>query len=166
MGQIKRLSTACYTLSKQKKMSLCICLNGINVSTGYSDNVSKMVNMKTLKVCFKKSHDCHILIGQFLPISIRGILLVKVRDTIMKLCSFFNAISQKVVDPMKLTKLQDDLILMMCNLATIFPPSFFDLMSYLLVHIVHEMKYVGHVFLHKIYPFEMLMTVLKKYVRN
>jgi hypothetical protein len=82
------------------------------------------------------------------------------------LCSFFNAISQKVVDPMKLTKLQDDLILMMCNLATIFPPSFFDLMSYLLVHIVHEMKYVGHVFLHQIYPFEMLMTVLKKYVRN
>jgi hypothetical protein len=29
----------------------------------------------------------------------------------MKLCSFFNAISQKVVDPMKLTKLQDDFIL-------------------------------------------------------
>jgi hypothetical protein len=43
---------------------------------------------------------------------------------IMKLCSFFNAISQKVVDPMKLTKLQDDLILTMCNLETIFPASF------------------------------------------
>jgi hypothetical protein len=58
-----------------------------------------------LKVCFKKPHDCHILIGQFLPIAIRGILPVKVRDTIMKLCLFFNAISQKVVDPMNLTKL-------------------------------------------------------------
>jgi hypothetical protein len=78
--------------------------------------------MNALKLCFKKSHDCHISIGQFLPIAIRGILLVKVRDTIMKLCLFFNAISQKVVDPMKLTKLQDDLILIMCNLETIFPP--------------------------------------------
>jgi hypothetical protein len=74
----KQLPTACYTLSKQEKMSLWNCLHGIKVPTGYSDNVSGMVNMKTLKVRFKKSHDCHILIGQFLPIVIRGILLVKV----------------------------------------------------------------------------------------
>jgi hypothetical protein len=81
--------------------------------------------------------------------------------------SVFNAISQNVVDPMKLTKLQDDLILMMCNPETIFPPSFFDLMPHLLVHIVHEMKYLGPVFLHQMYPFErLIMTVLKKYVRN
>jgi hypothetical protein len=84
----------------------------------------------------------------------------------MKLCSFFNAISQKVVDPMKLTKLQDDLIFTMCNLETIFPPSFFDLMPHLLVHIAPEMKYLGHVFLHQMYPFEKFMTVLKKYVCN
>jgi hypothetical protein len=122
--------------------------------------------MKTMKIHFKKSHDCHILIGQFLPIAIRGILPIKIRDTIMKLCSFFNAISQKVVDPMKLTKLQDDLILTMCNLKTIFPPSFFDLMPHLFVHIVHEMKYLGPVFLHQMYPFKMFMTVLKNYVHN
>jgi hypothetical protein len=84
----------------------------------------------------------------------------------MKLCSFFNTISQKVVDPMKLAKLQDDLILTMCNLEIIFPPSFFDLMSHLLIHIVHEMKYLGPVFLHQMYPFVWFMTVLKKYVRN
>jgi hypothetical protein len=165
MGQ-KKLLTACYTLSKQEKMSLCNCLRGIKVSTSYSDNVSGMVNIKTLKVHFKKSHDCHILIGPFLPIVITCILPVKVRDMIMKLCSFFNAISQKVVDPMKLAKLQDDLILTMCNLETIFPPSFFDPMPHLLVHIVHEMKYLGHVFLHQMYPFERFMTVLKKYVRH
>jgi hypothetical protein len=86
-------------------MSLCNCLHGIKVPTGYSDNVSGMVNMKTLKVRFKMAHDCHILIGQFLPIAIRGILPVQVRDMIMKLCSFFNTISQKVVDPIMLTKL-------------------------------------------------------------
>jgi hypothetical protein len=66
----------------------------------------------------------------------------------MKLCFFFNAISQKVVDPMKITKHEYDLILMMCNLETIFPLSFFDLMPHLLVHIVHEMKYLGPMFPH------------------
>jgi hypothetical protein len=39
-------------------------------------------------------------------------------------------------------------------------------MPHLLVHIVHEMKYLGHVFLHQIYPFEWFMIVLKKYVCN
>jgi hypothetical protein len=145
----KKLPTTFYTLSKQEKMSLCNCSHGIKVLTGYSNNVSGMVNMKTLKVHFKKLYDCHILIEQFLPIAIRGTLPVKVRDTIMKLCSFFNAISQEVVDPMKLTNLQDDLILTMCNLVTIFPPSFFDLMPHLLIHIVDEMKYLGPMFLHQ-----------------
>jgi hypothetical protein len=74
----------------------------------------------------------------------------------------FNTISQKVVDPMKLTKLQDDWILTMCNLETIFPPSFFDLMAHLLVHIVHKMKYLGPVSLHHIYPFEMVYDCSKK----
>jgi hypothetical protein len=143
----KKFPTAYYTLSKQEKISLCNCLHGIKVSTGYSDNVSGMVNMKTLKVRFKTSQDCHIWIRQFLPIAIRGILPVKVLYMIMKLCSFFNAISQEVVDPMKLTKLQEDSILMMCNLGTILPPSFFDLMPHLNMHIVYEMKYLGPVFL-------------------
>jgi hypothetical protein len=31
---------------------------------------------------------------------------------------------------------------------------------------MHEMKYLGHVFLHQIYPFERFMTVLKKHVHN
>jgi hypothetical protein len=44
----KKFPTACYTLSKHEKMSLCNCLYGIKVLTGYSDNVSGMVNMKTL----------------------------------------------------------------------------------------------------------------------
>jgi hypothetical protein len=74
----KKLPIPCYTQSKQENMSLYNWLHGIKVLIGNSDNVSGMVNMKTLKVCFKKSHDCHILIGQFLPIAIRGILLVKV----------------------------------------------------------------------------------------
>jgi hypothetical protein len=59
----KKLPTACYTLSKQENRSLCNCLHGIKVLMGYLDNVSRMVNMKALKVHFKKSHDCHILMG-------------------------------------------------------------------------------------------------------
>jgi hypothetical protein len=49
----------------------------------------------------------------------------------------------------------------MCNIETIFPPLILDLMPHLLIHILHEMKYLGPVFLHQMYPFERFMTALK-----
>lgn len=43
---------------------------------------------------------------QLLLVAIRGILPEKVRDPIIKLCSFFNAVSHKVRDPETLDKLK------------------------------------------------------------
>ena len=70
--------------------------------------------MKDKKLVGMKSHDCHVMMTQMLPIAIRGILLDKVRDPIIKLCSFFNAISQKVIDLSKLTKLQEGVVHTIC----------------------------------------------------
>ena len=44
-----------------------------------------------------------------MPVAIRGILLEKVHDLIIKLCSFFNTISHKVIDMATLDKLEKDL---------------------------------------------------------
>jgi hypothetical protein len=65
-NESKKLPTVCYTQSKQETMSLCYCLLGIKVSISYSANVSRFVSMKTLKVCFKKSHDRHMFMVQIL----------------------------------------------------------------------------------------------------
>ncbi|RLN34692.1 putative polyprotein [Panicum miliaceum] len=48
----------------------------------------------------------------------------------------------------------------------VFQPSFFNIMTHLLVHIVKEISILGPVFLHNMFPFERYMAVLKKYVRN
>ena len=47
-----------------------------------------------------------------------------------------------------------------------FPPSFFDIMEHLMVHIVPEILNLGHMFLHNIYPFERYNGVLKRYVTD
>ena len=57
-----------------------------------------------------KSHDCHVLMTQLLPVALRGILLANIRATIIKLCAFLNAISQKAIDPMSLIRLQEDVV--------------------------------------------------------
>ena len=48
----------------------------------------------------------------------------------------------------------------------IFPPSFFNIMTHLLVHLVKEIDILGLVFLNNMFPFERFMGVLKKCVRN
>ena len=53
-----------------------------------------------------KSHDCHVLMTQLLPVALRVILPENVRLAVVKLCAFLNEISQKAIDPNKLTRLQ------------------------------------------------------------
>lgn len=76
--------------------------------------------MKEKKIVGMKSHDCHVLMTQLLPVAIRGILLDKVRDPIIKLCSFFNVVYQKVIYPSTLDKLQEGAILTLCQLEMYF----------------------------------------------
>ena len=99
----KYLGPTSYSMSKVEKIAKC--LHGIKVPSGYSANIKRLVNMKDLKLTGMKSHDCHVMMTHMLPIVIRGIVSSKVRNPIIKMCSFFNAISQKAIDPTKLDKL-------------------------------------------------------------
>ena len=113
-----------------------------------------------------KSHDHHTLLEHLLPVAIRSVLPKKVRYAITKLCFFFKSICCKVVDVSKLDNLQTNIVITMCELEQYFPPSFFDIMVHLIVHLVREVKLCGPVYLRWMYPFERYMKVLKGYVRN
>ena len=85
--------------------------------------------MKDLKLVGLKSHDCHVLMQQLLPVAIRGILPKDVCHAITRLCLFFNAICCKVIDPKKLDDLENEAAIILCQLEMYFPPSFFDIMD-------------------------------------
>ncbi|RVW43644.1 hypothetical protein CK203_097059 [Vitis vinifera] len=67
----------------------------------------------------------------------------------------------KVVDVSTLDKLQNDLVVILCLLEKYFPPSFFDIMLHLTIHLVREVRLCGPVYLRWMYPFERFMKVLK-----
>nr|AAM93442.1 putative transposon-related TNP2 protein [Oryza sativa Japonica Group] len=160
------LSPASYTLSKAEKESMFECLESIKVPSGYSMNIKRIISTKEKKFTNLKSHDCHVLMTQLLLVVIRGILPDNVRATITKLCAFMNAISQKVIDPERLEALQNEVVQCLVSFELIFPPSFFNIMTHLLCHLVKEISILGPVYLHNMFPFERYMGVLKKYVRN
>jgi hypothetical protein len=83
----------------------------------------------------------------------------------VNVCAFLNAISQKVIDQESLSGLQIDVVQCLVSFE-LFPPSFFNIMTHLLVHLVEQIRILGPVFLHNMFPFERFIGVLKKYVRN
>jgi hypothetical protein len=101
-----------------------------------------------------------------LTVALRGLLPKNVCVSIVKLCAFLNAISQKVINPDILPRLQKDVAQCLVSFELVFPPSFFNIMTHLLVHLVEEIAILGPVFLHNMFPFERFMGVLKKYVHN
>ncbi|KAL0558748.1 hypothetical protein IC582_003330 [Cucumis melo] len=91
----KRIS-ASYELAYWKKLHekvlICRTLSDLKVPEGYSSNFRSLVSLENLTLSGLKSHDCHVLMQQLLPIAIRGVLPNNVRVAITRLCSFFNAI--------------------------------------------------------------------------
>ncbi|XP_063941318.1 uncharacterized protein LOC135149522 [Daucus carota subsp. sativus] len=160
------LPPSVFNLSKAEKKVVLSSLMHMKLPYGHASNIKNCVSMDELKMFGMKSHDCHILLQQLLPVAIRSVLPKHVRVTIIRLCFFFNALCCKIVDVSKLDKLQTDVIVTLCDLEKIFPASFFDVMIHLVVHLVRELRLCGPVFYRWMYASERFNKVLKSYVRN
>nr|KAJ0225269.1 hypothetical protein LSAT_V11C100049470 [Lactuca sativa] len=155
---VSKKETAKKEKSKKKKKGL---KSNIKVPHGYCSNFKNLMLDDVSKMNGLKSNDCHVLMQQLLPFSIKGVLDLKVRRTILSLYHFFNELCSKVIDVSKLGKLQSDIVLTLCLLEKYFPPSFFDVMNHLMVHLVREVRLCGPVHFRWMYPFERYMKTLK-----
>ena len=100
-----------------------------------------------------------------LPVAIKNVLPVKVRETVLSLY-FFNAIEQKVIDDKLLTALDRQLHETHCLMEAFFSPTFFDIMVHLTVHFVQEIHYLDPSYLHQMFLYERYMGILKSFVNN
>ncbi|KAM6571152.1 hypothetical protein CsatA_015232 [Cannabis sativa] len=98
--------------------------------------------------------------GDMAPLPLSGEqILQQVQLVDFKLCG-------KELELDKLDALHEHVVKTLCNLEKFFPPSFFDIMIHLMVHLVREARLCGPVWARWMYPFERNMKVLKSYVRN
>ncbi|CAL2271438.1 unnamed protein product [Prunus armeniaca] len=139
-----RLPPGPWNLSRAEKREVCNSFYGMKVPEGYSSNIKNLVSLQDSRLLGLKSHDCHTLMQQLLPVAIRSVLEKPARYAITRLCFFFNAICAKTVDVSKLDKLEEDVV----------------------VHLVREVRLCGPVYFRWMYPFERYMKVLKGYVQN
>ncbi|CAN1788228.1 hypothetical protein LINPERHAP1_LOCUS17958 [Linum perenne] len=103
---------------------------------------------------------------QLLPLLIRKLLPKHVRVPLIQLCSLFKDLCSKTGNIDNLNRLEGQISLTLCHLERIFPPSFFDIMVHLTVHLVSEVKLGGPVQGRWMYPVERFLSTLKSYVGN
>jgi hypothetical protein len=71
-----------------------------------------------------------------------------------------------VIDEDSLDELDKNLLETMVLLEAYFPPSFFDVSVHLIAHMIKEIRYLGPVFLHHMYPYKRFMGTLIKYTKS
>ncbi|KAK1667174.1 hypothetical protein QYE76_055333 [Lolium multiflorum] len=113
-----------------------------------------------------KSHVFHVMMTHIILVAIRGIMDDHVRATLTGLCNFFDVITRKSISVKKLARLQEEIVVILCELEMYFPPAFFDVMVHLLVHIMDDITNLGSAFLHNMMPFERMNEVIKGYIHN
>jgi len=83
-----------------------------------------------------KSHDCQF-IETLVPIAF-GALPDDALKPLTKISQFFKNLCSTILRENMLEEMHRNIIITLCKLETIFPPSFFNVMEYLPVHLIEE----------------------------
>jgi hypothetical protein len=90
-------------------------------------------------------HDYHVLMQQILLLVLRDLLQPGSRLVIMQMCKVFCHICTKVYNSADFKSLEVDVVENMALLEMEFSPSFFDIMTHLLYHLIQELDLSGPV---------------------
>lgn len=154
-----------YVLTKEERQGFVDQVRSLRTPTQYVGQLKKRVyvdgSMKGLK-----SHDYHVLMQQVLPLCVRNRLAKEVRTAIIMLSRVFRRICAKTIDSNDIAELRSDVAITLCMLEKVFAPSFFNIMSHLVLHLVEEVEICGPVHTRWMYPIERYLKTLKGYVRN
>ncbi|XP_052728261.1 uncharacterized protein LOC128195210 [Vigna angularis] len=154
-----------YTLSADQTKEVCHWVKALRMPDGYSSNLSRCVDVNRGKLIGMKSHDCHVFMECLLPIAFSS-LPSHVLNPIAEISHFFRDLCSTTLNKDDLAKMEENIPLILCKMERIFPPSFFDSMEHLPIHLPYEARLGGPVHYRWMYPFERFMGYAKRSVKN
>ena len=113
-------------------------MKSVKFPDGFAANLRKNIVDRNSKVVGLKSHDCHVIMQRILPIAIRLFMEKYIVETITELSNFFQLICSRKLNVNDLKKVEQNVVLILCKLKTIFPLAFFDNIVHLIMHLPKE----------------------------
>lgn len=155
-----------FEMNNKGKDLFLISLKEVSMPEGSASNISRRVRLQDRSIGGLKSHDNQLLLQQLIPVAIRNSLPKNVVEVLIDLSKFFKQLCSKVNTAEDLENALDQIAVTLCDLEKIFPPSFFDIMEHLIVHLAEEAIIAGSVVFRWMFPIERYLGTLKEYVRN
>ncbi|KAL2318436.1 hypothetical protein Fmac_032312 [Flemingia macrophylla] len=142
-----------YTLPIEESKLVCHWKKELRFSDGYSSNLARCADVEKGRMHGMKSHDCHVFMECLLPIAFSS-LSVHVLNPLTEISHFFKDLCCTTLRADDLVKMELNIPIILCKLERIFPPTFFDLMEHLPIHLAYEARLGGPVQYRWMYPFE------------
>ncbi|KAJ0947697.1 hypothetical protein HanRHA438_Chr01g0018681 [Helianthus annuus] len=155
-----------YTLKKDDVKKVCSLLKKLKFPDGYASNIGSCVNMKLNSFHSFKSHDCHVFRQRLLPLAIRGFVSKETYEAVTVLCMFFRVLCSRALHVEDLVNMKHNIIQTICKLEKILPPSFFDSMEHLVIHLANEALLGGPVQYRWMYQYDRKLCLMKRRIRN
>jgi len=147
---------ASFVLEKNAQLLVYKWLKSLRFPDGHASNISRLVNMEEYRLYGMKSHDYHVFIRTLIPLAFRDLLPKGIWDALTEISHFFRDICSSKLNVDHIERLEMNIIEKICKLEMIFPPSFFDSMEYLPIHLPYQVKVGGPIQYRWMYPFERL----------
>lgn len=155
-----------YIMDKNQKVAFYDFLRSVKFPDGYASNLASCITADGCNLQGLKTHDCHIILQRILPAALRGIMHDEIYVAIAELGNFFQQLCARTLKLDVLHQMKENIPIVLCKLEKIFPPSLFDVMLHLSVHLPDEAILRGPVQYGWMYPVERRLYTLKHSVRN
>lgn len=156
-----------YTLDKNARTSLLECVkHSVKFPDGYASDLARCVDLENGKFSGMKSHDCHVFMERLLPFILAELLDQNVHLALSGVGIFFRDLCSRTLQKSRVKQLKQNIVSIICNLEKIFPPSFFDVMQHLPIHLPYEAELGGPVQYRWMYLFERNFKKLKANAKN
>ncbi|XP_075095157.1 uncharacterized protein LOC142173461 [Nicotiana tabacum] len=153
-----------FTMSQNKKELFYEVLQNAKFQDGYASNISRCIRKRNISGL--KTHDCHVIIQELLPLALRRSVDKRVSSILIELCSFFRVLCSKELKLEELKLLEEKISETLSTMEKLFLPGFFTIMVHLVIHLAIEAKLVVPVHYRWMHPIERYLGTLKSYVRN
>ena len=153
-----------YVLSCEDKVQFLDNMKNLRCPMGYVSNLYNCISDG--KIQGLKSHDYHIMLQQLLPMCLRNLRDQEVMASVVRLSRLFRRLCAKAVDPSTEVQVMTDAGEVLTSLKKVFPPSFFDIMVHLTMHLIEELFQCKLVQTQWMYLYERYFKGLKSFVHN
>lgn len=143
-----------FVLNKEQKKALCEWVCKLKFPDGYASDLSRCVDLNSLRLHGMKSHDCHVFMERLLPVALKDLVPIRVWNAITEISQFFRDLCASTIRVDAMEDLESRIVEILCKFEMIFPPSFFNPMEHLPVHLPYEAKLGGPVQYRWMYVFE------------